>query len=675
LLTCHAGYLIIFIASLQAFLHLHSRWVYLPQSYQHLTRLSGDASSIIRQNMMANAIRDGVFAMGARLNVKAAIDSFAASRTQDKIPATLTNIGLMSAYWLPIIQCALFCLIIGCFVFVLFFLPFPSGLKFLQFYCTLYLWLALWAPISTVINYIMTVAVQYSLSFAAQGITTLEYQSGINQMYENLAAIGGYLALSAVSLSYMLISKRIDGVLGAVHHMNGAMSTAATSAAEEVQTGNYNYGNTSFANHHSFNTQSLHQDQNARISMGGVETSLDGGSMAHLARNGSESINMGSAMSHTPLNIQLGESTRAAFSELSDKSLQSSLVQANASSEQYGTSLKSLMELGQTQMHAEQSGEGASISNSAGFNTAASKVSNLVDQFAQDHNISHDKAVRVLTAVSASGGVSAKLGGLLGPVFGGVEVGAHGRVERDSSHSKQDAHLANEARRFSEEHHFNDVVNQARQATQDSHFRTSDDHSARLADNFSAGYDKSVHYREEAVANYTASEGYHRQATLAQEQTASINLDAQTGFIDWLSQHRAPNSQGTIGLQQAEWMIRHDPEMAQAYARQFIAEKTSQSINQFQQHHSLNSAAIQNTAHQHQQQINNKGVDSHLAEYTKVVNQQTKKMNVGQVNHSSEAAVEKERNQVNKELRERTQIIVDGGSVVMQGVITTEANQ
>lgn len=648
---------------------------YLPQAYQHLTHLSGDASTIIRQNMMANAIRDGVFAMGARLNSKAAIDSFAASRAQEKIPATLTNIGLMAAFWLPIIQCALFCLIIGCFVFVLFFLPFPSGLKFLQFYGTLYIWLALWAPIATIINYIMTVGAQYSLSFASNGITTLEYQSGINLMYEHLAAIGGYLAFSTIVLSYMLISKRIDGVLSAAQHVGGVMSTAATSAAEEVQTGNYSYGNTSFANHHSFNNQSFHQDANARISMGSVETSLDGGSIARFARNGSETINMTSAMSHTPVNIQLGESTRAAFTELSDKALQSSLVQAHASSEQYGASLRSLTELGQTQMHAEQSGDGFSVSNSSGFNTAASKVSNLVSQFANDHNISRDEAVRVLTAVSASAGVSGKMGALFGPVQGGAEVGVNGRIERDSSHSKQDAHLANEARRFSEEHHFNDVVNQARQATKDTHFRTSDDHSARLADSFSAGYDKSTHFRDEALANYTASEGYHLQASLAQEQTASINLDAQTGFIDWLSQHRAPNSQGAIGLQQSEWMIRHDPEMAQAYARQYVAEKTSQSIHQFKSHHSLNAGAVHNAARHHQEQVSSQSVDNQLAEYTKTLNKQASSVNVGKVSRKTESVTEQEMKQVNKELRGRTQRIVDGGSEVMQGVIATEANQ
>lgn len=649
---------------------------YLPHTYSHLTHVSADASAIIRQNMMANAIRDGIFAMGARLNSKAAIESFSASRAQEKIPAALSNIGLMAAYWLPIIQSAIFCTVIGCFIFVLFFLPFPSGLSFLQFYATLYAWLALWAPIATIINYIMTIVAQFSLSFPASATATLGYQTGINQMYEHLAAVGGYLGLAAIGLSYTLISRRIDGFISASQQGGGVINQAATSAAEEVQTGNYNYGNTSINNHHGFNSHSYHQDENARVSMGNVETSLDGGSTVRMARNGSETLNMAAATSHTPLNIQLGESQRTAFSQMSDKALQTAYSQSNASSEQYGASLRSLVELGDTQMHSEQSGDGYSISNSAGFNQAASKIANLVDNFAKDHNISHDEAVKVLTAFSASAGVSAKIGGSYGGFLkGGLDVGGNARIERDSSHTTSDTHLANEARRFAQENHFNDVVNQARQATKDNHFRTSDDKSARLTDNFSTGYDKAMHYREEAQASLTQSQGYHRQAVLAQEQTATINLDAQTGFVDWLSQHRAPNSHGAIGLQQAEWMIRHDPEMAQAYARQYVTEKTSQSISQFQHQHHLNGQEIHHTYQKNKQNVGYEQVDTRLAEYNQTLKEHTKSLNVGEVNSATKNNVVKEMDDTNDELHARTQAIIDDGAGVMQGVIVAEANK
>ncbi len=281
---------------------------YLPVSYNYLTKMSGDASAIIQQNMISNAVRDGVFSMGARLNAKAAIESFSESRASEKVLAALSNIGLMASYWLPILQCILFSVLIGFFVFIPFFLPFPIGLSFLKFYVTLYVWLALWPPIFAVLNYAMTSISGHYISFANSG--TLAYQTGVNEVYQNIAVLGGYLAILTIGLSFMFINRQVGALVSGAQQSMGVAQNAATSSAEEIQTGNYSYGNTHLANDNSFNSNAFHTDRNARVSMGGVETSLDGGSTARIARDGSQTLSMAGAMSHTPLNIQLGESTR-----------------------------------------------------------------------------------------------------------------------------------------------------------------------------------------------------------------------------------------------------------------------------------------------------------------------------------------------------------------------------
>lgn len=651
---------------------------YLPNTWGHLGTMSRDAASLIRQNMMANAIRDGVFSMGSRVNSKAAIDSFSASRAMEKIPAALSNMGLMSAYWLPILHSLLFCIVIGCFVFVLFFIPFPSGIAFFQFYVTLYVWLALWAPMFTVINYVMTSLAEFTLSFTSSGAGSLAYQSGINEVYENMAALGGYLLLATITLSYMLISRQVGSLVSIAQQPGGSIQNAATSAAEEAQMGNYSYGNTSFANHHAFNSSANHNDQNARVSLGGIETSLDGGSIARISRDGSETLTMATSTSHTPLAINLGESTRSAFSELSDNAKSAGYTKSNAASEQYAASLRSLSELGETQQHNEQSGQGQQISNNAGFNAAASKISNLVDTFAKDHNITRDEATKVLSAASLNigGSVGASTGNATPGVKGGVDLGVNQRWEKDSSNSTQDAKLMNEARRFSEEHHFTDVVNVAKQATKDDSFRTSDDLSGRLAGNFSAGYDKFVQNRDEAMANFSEADSYHRQATTSTEQVASINLDAQTGFIDWLSHHRAPNSQGTIGLQQAEWLIRHEPELAQSYARQYVSEKTAETISQFQHKHPVGAGQVQQKYEEFKARIAGKeAVDEALSGYNNTFNERAKSVNSGQVNKDIKARVDKEFKRAEKDMSERVGGIIQDGSEVMQGVIVLQANK
>lgn len=649
---------------------------YLPQSYQYLTNLSTDASAIIRQNMMANAIRDGVFSAGARLDSKAAIDSFSASRAQEKISANLSNIGLLSAYWLPILQASIFCIILGCFIFLLFFLPFPVGLSFLGFYITLYIWLALWAPMFTVINFVMTMAASLSITFTSAGAMTLAYQAGINQMYETMAAIGGYLSMACIGLSYMLINRHVGNMISAVQQVGGTIQQGAGSAAEEAQLGNYHYGNTSLANHSSFNSNSFHQDENARISVGNVETTLDGGSIARIARNDSQTITMATGTSHTPLSIQLGESKREAFSELSDSAMQTALHRSEASAEHYGASLRSLSELGKTGSHGEQSGTGHQISTSAGFNTAASKVSNLVDTFAHDHNISRDDAIRYLSATIGSIGVSGGVGGNWGIARVGANASLSHRLERDSSSTSHEAQLMNEAARFSEENHFNDVVNQARQATKDDHFRTFDEKSERLADNFSIGFDKSLQYREEAATSFNESANYHRQAMITNEQTASINLDAQTGFVDWLAKHRAPNSQGTIGLQQAESLIRHDPEMAQAYAREYVQEKTAESTRQFKREHPVTSGHVREKFAEYQSQVaGTQAVDNRLNEYNQKFQQESQGMNTGHIDKKAIEKVNQDFSKTGAEIKERVGDIIQSGENILQDVKVSQSDK
>ena len=646
---------------------------YLPVSYNYLTKMSGDASAIIQQNMMANAVRDGVFSMGARLNSKAAIESFSESRASEKAPAAWANIGLMAAYWLPILQCILFSVLIGFFVFIPFFLPFPIGLSFLKFYVTLYVWLALWPPIFAVLNYAMTSISGHYIFFANSG--TLAYQTGVNETYQNIAVLSGYLAILTIGLSFMFISRQVGGLVSGAQQAMGVAQNAATSSAEEIQTGNYSYGNTHLANDNSFNNSAFHTDRNARVSMGGVETSLDGGSTARIARDGSQSLSMAGAMSHTPLNIQLGESTREAFSQMSDRAMTAGFNKSTASGEQYSASLRSLAELGDASSHGEQSGEGHQISNSSGFNTAASKVSNLVDTFAKEHNISKDEATKVLGSKSVSIGGTFGFGtGKVPGLNAHAEIGANGRKEWDHSNSKQDVQLYNDAQRFSEENHLTDVVNEARQATKDEHFRTFDDKSDRLAHNFSTGYDKSMHYREEALASFSESEGYHQQANISNEQVSSINLDAQTGFVDWLSHQRAPNSTGKIGLQQAEDLIRHDPELATAYAREFVKEKTSQSISQFNRAHPIGAESVSHKFDAYKSQIaGQKEVDNGLSQYQSSFDGLMKNLNTGHVDPEIKNSVEKDFAQTKTSISERTKPIFKDGYELVDATIIEQA--
>jgi hypothetical protein len=103
--------------------------------------------------------------------------------------------------------------------------------------------------------------------------------------------------------------------------------------------------------------------------------------------------------------------------------------------------------------------------------------------------------------------------------------------------------------------------------------------------------------------------------------------------------------------------------------------KTSQSINQFQHQHHLNGQEIPHTYQKNQQHVSSGQVDTRLAEYDQTLKEHAKSLNVGEVNPSAKNNVVKEMDDTNDELHARTQIIIDDGADVMQGVIVAEANK
>src|SRR5262249_38752523 len=91
---------------------------YLPISYSFLTSLSEDASSIIQQNMMANALQNGILGWSARSNAPAALESYAFNKAQQQNRIGNRTIGDMAAYWLPLLKNILEGVLYGAFVFV-----------------------------------------------------------------------------------------------------------------------------------------------------------------------------------------------------------------------------------------------------------------------------------------------------------------------------------------------------------------------------------------------------------------------------------------------------------------------------------------------------------------------------------------------------------------------------
>ncbi len=100
---------------------------YLPDSYQFLTGISDDAATLMQQNMMANALQNGLMTMSASTNAPAALEAYAFTKAQQQKRLTNETVGDMAAYWIPIMKNVLEATLYGSFLFVFLLLMFPFG--------------------------------------------------------------------------------------------------------------------------------------------------------------------------------------------------------------------------------------------------------------------------------------------------------------------------------------------------------------------------------------------------------------------------------------------------------------------------------------------------------------------------------------------------------------------
>ncbi len=119
---------------------------YLPLSYSFLTDLSENASDLMQQNMMANAIQSGLLNWSAQTNAPAALEGYAFNKAQQQNRISNRTMGDMAAYWLPLLKNIFEGILYGSFVFIFLLILFPFGLTVLRQYAYSLLWLQLWAP-------------------------------------------------------------------------------------------------------------------------------------------------------------------------------------------------------------------------------------------------------------------------------------------------------------------------------------------------------------------------------------------------------------------------------------------------------------------------------------------------------------------------------------------------
>jgi conjugal transfer mating pair stabilization protein TraG len=555
---------------------------HLSDGYSLLTNVSEQGSAILQKNLLANVMSQAVSHNSANTNAPAALQAFEDTKTELQIRHTLDLTGRQAGYWLQQIKNTLEAVLYGSFIFIYFLSYFPFGLAIIRNYIFGLFYLQTLAPMFAIVNFAATFyAENRSQLFSGTEGLSMANIAGITQANADAMALAGYLSwVIAIGGGVMLFRGLPAGLQSAAQYMGGILQNATTHVASEAVSGNMSVGNTNFANQSQFNTNANHFDTNARQASGMLSLQTATGSTVSVSPNGREIMNTQGSLSNLPVDIRVAESIRSAASSQYQTNYTAGLNKMQASGEHYSTALRQLDDFGKQSSHFENSGTGFSETKSSGLSHSAHEVSQLVDSFAKEHHVSHERAAQVLGQVYADVRAGASF------IVKG-EVGAS--VSASGSARSSFGSLYNEAERFSHDKNFAETVDTARRDASEAHYRVSDDAGNRVSQSIARSFDEGDSFRKEASSSFSQAQTYSTLASQTTENASSINANYSQEFYQWMNTQPPIHRHGGVNETMSRSMIDNmSVSEMQGYADRFSQEKAAQSVNSFNQEHHLN---------------------------------------------------------------------------------------
>lgn len=337
------------------------------------TAFTGSGSNFtetMRQNTAINAFMQARNSMAGGAGA-AAIDTFAQTRADIQARNTYNSIAQQAMAWVPILNIVLTVVFFAMFpvIFPLFLMP-QTGVGTLKGYAMGFFYLAAWGPLYVILHMICMTRAESAANGVAGGGVTLGSYAGIGAVNGETATIAGFMLMSVPFLAAGL-ARGAMSIAGQSMSMLAPAQNAAEAAALEQTTGNYSYGNVSWAN----STSNMHQaDQwtTAPSYMGGAPSigwRQDNGAMVSGFGNGQEVFDTSSAISRLGFTPTMTTGSVAEWREMASEAHRQAQAYENAANEIL------------TSTHTNRSAFGTSTERSSGWDSSSGRQANTsIDQ-------------------------------------------------------------------------------------------------------------------------------------------------------------------------------------------------------------------------------------------------------------------------------------------------------
>ncbi|MRG34272.1 conjugal transfer mating-pair stabilization protein TraG [Enterobacter cancerogenus] len=545
------------------------------ESYGYFYSGGMTAAQIMKNNITNSAVRQGIKGFAARSSDTANLLNLATENAATKQRLSWAAGNELATRTLPFAQ-SLLMLILVCLFPLMIALAASNhtlfGLNTLKIYVCGFIYFQMWPVMFAILNY----ASNYWLQSQTGGTPlVLANKDIVALQHSDVANLAGYLALSIPVLSFYLT--RGAAAIGSQVTGSILSSGAFTSAGVAATTAD---GNWSFNNMSMDNVSQNKMDTNLVQRQGQQTWQADNGSTQTQTAGGHTVIDGSGAMSNLPVNMKLSQLASSGFQE----SARQSQVQAQTALDGYNHSVTSgwsqLSQLSNQTGTSDSLTRGSENSQVTNATRGASMMMSAAESYAKANNISTQEAYNKLMDISNQGSVSAGIKGTAGGGLnlGVVKFGAEGSVSGDLRHSTGSSRGIQNSDSHSQDmrHDQNSqAVNDFRQGmdmVKSSRITDGANHSENAASSNVQQLAATLNDAESQYHQYTTSSTqsseFSRMATVAQNQSASLDTNYTQEFVDW-----AANKYGD----KAQSMLTSAPSAREA-AMEFVNERLKPEI-------------------------------------------------------------------------------------------------
>ena len=222
----------------------------LPVVGNSFTGNGQSANSLLRQKSLIDAFGQAQIEFGDD-----GADAFSIQRADTQARNGFTSVAQQAMVWVPVLNIVLTIVFYAMFpvIFPLFLFP-NTGISTLKGYLGGFFYLAAWGPLFVLLHMFIMDRVTSQTNAVAAGGLALANWSGIESVNVDTATLAGFLMMSVPLLAGMLAR----GAMSISTSAGGLLQPAQAggeAAALERTTGNYSYGDVSFANLNTNNRQ------------------------------------------------------------------------------------------------------------------------------------------------------------------------------------------------------------------------------------------------------------------------------------------------------------------------------------------------------------------------------------------------------------------------------------